>query len=170
MDVRRATIDDAEAIARVQERGWQVAYRHVFPRAVLDRGGFIEVERWRRRLSSPPPGWSTLVAGDPVAGFASVGPGRNDADVGELYALYVEPGRWSTGIGGALIRRAEEVLARDFDDAVLWVLEDNPRARRFYERAGWALDPEGTQDGTWFDVTVREVRYRKRLTSSRSRS
>ena len=22
-------------------------------------------------------------------------------------------------------------------DAILWVLEDNPRARRFYERRGW---------------------------------
>lgn len=31
----------------------------------------------------------------------------------------------------------EGLAATDFDEAVLWVLDDNPRARRFYERCGW---------------------------------
>ena len=47
----RASDGDAESIARVQERGWQIAYRHVFPVAELDRGGFIQVTRWRERLA-----------------------------------------------------------------------------------------------------------------------
>ena len=33
-----------------------------------------------------------------------------------------------------------------FERAVLWVLRDNPRARRFYERAGWTLT--GATGGT----------------------
>jgi ribosomal protein S18 acetylase RimI-like enzyme len=56
-----------------------------------------------------------------------------------------------------------ETLARlrshGFEEAVLWVLEDNPRTRRFYEQAGWRLDG-GSKEETWLDLDVREVRYR----------
>jgi RimJ/RimL family protein N-acetyltransferase len=49
--------------------------------------------------------------------------------------------------------------ARASGDAVLWVLEDNPRARRFYEREGWALDGE-RKDDEYLGIRVAEVRYR----------
>jgi hypothetical protein len=42
------------------------------------------------------------------------------------------------------------------------VLEDNPRARRFYERAGWALDGGRKAEPRW-GVRAPEVRYRKRF-------
>ena len=54
-----------------------------------------------------------------------------------------------------------------YDEATLWVLEDNPRARRFYELAGWRPDGARKAD-EWFEVSATEVRYRKRLRSSRS--
>ena len=46
-----------------------------------------------------------------------------------------------------------------FFDAILWVLEENPRARRFYEHAGWTADG-GVKDEQWLEKLVREVRYR----------
>ena len=61
--------------------------------------------------------------------------------VGELYALYVTPAWWSTGTGRALMGQALTSLeAEGFRRVVLWVLADNARARRFYERAGFAAD------------------------------
>ena len=72
-----------------------------------------------------------------IVGFASVGPSRDERGIGELYAIYVEPDQWSTGAGRALIERAEERLRHAYGEATLWVLEDNPRARAFYERGGW---------------------------------
>ena len=45
---------------------------------------------------------------------------------------------WGTGLADALIARCHAALALRFDDALLWVLTDNPRARRFYERNGWS--------------------------------
>jgi GNAT superfamily N-acetyltransferase len=164
VQVRPATGDDADAIARVQERTWQAAYRHVFPVEELDRGGFIRPERWRDRLAHPPAGWSTFVAetDGTVTGFAAVGPSRDERGVGELYAIYVLPDRWSTGTGLALLERAELELRRDYAEATLWVLEGNPRARRFYERAGWAADGREKAEERW-GVRALEVRYRKRL-------
>ena len=42
------------------------------------------------------------------------------------------------------------------------MLEDNPRARRFYEREGWVLDGERKGD-EFLGVAVTEVRYRRLL-------
>ena len=165
MEVRKATAEDAAGIARVQERGWQVAYRHLFPAEELDRGGFIHVDRWTERLSRPPVGWTTFVADrdGEVVGFTSVGPSRDETGVGELYAIYVDPEQWSTGTGRALIEQAEAQLRTAYRDVTLWVLEDNPRAREFYARAGWSVDGGRKAEARW-GVRAPEIRYRKRLT------
>jgi GNAT superfamily N-acetyltransferase len=169
--VRPARVDDAPAIARIQTRGWQVAYRHVFPPVRLDAGGFVDEGRWRERIVHPPRGWATIVADSSgaVAGFACVGPSRDQLDVGELYAIYVDPGRWRSGAGRALIAEAERALAGRWGEATLWVLEENPRAQAFYAAAGWT--PDGARKAEErFGVAAPEVRYRKRLSRPRSRS
>jgi len=161
VQIRPATPDDALAIETIRVRGWRTAYRHVFPAAELDALP-IDPERWRARLHVPPPGWTTIVCedGDTVVGFASTGPSRDEDEAGELYAIYVDPDAWSTGAGRTLLAAAEASLVRDYDAALLWVLEDNPRARDFYERGGWA--PDGVRKAEErFGVRAAEVRYRK---------
>lgn len=149
-------------------RTWRAAYRHVLPAAKLEAMP-IDETRWLHRVVEPPPGWSTCVAevNGRVVGFAATGPSRDKKGVGELYAIYVEPDAWSTGTGRALIAAAERELAHTYREAHLWVLEDNPRARRFYERAGWQLDGVRKLE-TFLDTEVPAVRYRRRLTTSRS--
>ena len=161
MHIRPATPDDALAIETLRVHGWRSAYRHVFPAAELDALP-VDAERWRSRLHVPPPGWSTVVCEveGRVVGFASTGPSRDEDEIGELYAIYVDPDQWSTGAGRALMAAAEQRLAADYDAALLWVLEDNPRARGFYERVGWA--PDGVRKAEErFGVRAAEVRYRK---------
>jgi GNAT superfamily N-acetyltransferase len=170
VEVRTASARDAERVERIRVRGWQVAYRHVLPPHELDAMP-VDTSRWERRLARPPAGWSTFVAEENgrVVGFASVGPSRDEGGIGELYAIYVDPEAWSTGIGRVLIGRAEERLADDYTEATLWVLEENARARRFYEAAGWRRDGARKVEVRW-GVEAPEVRYRKRLSSSTSRS
>jgi GNAT superfamily N-acetyltransferase len=138
----------------------------VFPPEDLDAMP-VDGERWRNRLDLPPPGWTTVVAEDEgvVVGFASVGPSRDEEGIGELYAIYVDPAAWSTGVGRALMEEAEARLVSEYDAAFLWVLEENPRARSFYERAGWT--PDGARKAEErFGVRAPEVRYRKDFSSS----
>jgi GNAT superfamily N-acetyltransferase len=170
MIVRLAKVADAEGLERIRIRGWQAAYRTAVPPEELDA---LEVDwsRWQKQIRNPPEGWTNLVAEDDggLLGFAVVGPSRDEDGIGELYGLYVDPAAWSRGVGRALMERAEELLTEAYDEATLWVLEDNPRARTFYERAGWATD--GARD--FFEglgVSVPQVRYRKALTRARSRS
>jgi hypothetical protein len=48
-----------------------------------------------------------------------------------------------------------------FREAILWVWEDNARARRLYEAKGWRTDK--TRAVEMLEVEVPEVRYRKPL-------
>jgi GNAT superfamily N-acetyltransferase len=109
--------------------------------------------------------WPPLVAevDGQIVGFVSVGAGREEGADGELYAIYVHPDHWGTGIGRSLIEAGEARLRElGHREAVLWVLEDNPRARRFYEAAGWATDGT-TRPIEIFGIEVPEIRYRKTL-------
>jgi ribosomal protein S18 acetylase RimI-like enzyme len=161
MEIRRARLDDAAAIAEVHVRSWQVAYEHVFG---AERLATVTVERrlpmWREILAAEEQ--TALVADDDgrIVGLATVGPGRDENAEGELYAIYVEPKAWGTAAGPALIRAGVGALReRGYRDAILWVLEDNPRARRFYEREGWSVDG-GRREGEHLGVATTEVRYR----------
>jgi RimJ/RimL family protein N-acetyltransferase len=72
----------------------------------------------------------------------------------------VTPSVWGTGVGRELMAVAVDRLREaGFRSATLWVLRDNERARRFYERAGWS--PDGAEkDDVVAGATVTEVRYR----------
>jgi hypothetical protein len=50
-------------------------------------------------------------------------------------------------------------LGARYGDATLWVLDENVRARSFYERGGWRLDG-ATKDDDRGSFVLKEVRYR----------
>jgi GNAT superfamily N-acetyltransferase len=80
-----------------------------------------------------------VVAGN--VGFAWFGPAIGLADAGELYLVCVEPDRWRTGIGSALMAAtAERLRAMGWSTAVPWTGEANTAARRAYEANGWTPD------------------------------
>jgi len=100
-----------------------------------------------------------------AVGFVTVGTADDAAlaGVGELFAIYLEPAAVGSGVGRALIAQATAALAaRGFAEAILWVLEGNARARRFYELAGWRSD--GARKDDERNGAVRhELRYHTRL-------
>jgi len=161
-EVRRARLEDAAAIAAVHVRTWQTAYEHVFGAerlAAIDLNA--RAEQWRQRLGEPEWQEVVLVVEDEssIVGFASCGESRDAPGEGELYAIYVLPESWGSGAGPVLLAAALAALGEDFKRASLWVLEENPRARRFYEREGWTLDG-GRREEEFLGVRINEVRYR----------
>lgn len=157
--VRRATIQDAREIAEVHVATWRGAYAHAFPAEVLAALDVEERERlWQRAVANEDMAVFVTEDGGSVKGFVSVGPSREVEGEGELYAIYVHPDAWGTGSGPALMSEARRWLAERFPAAILWVLEDNPRARRFYEREGWTVGDRRLD--VVRGVEVAEVRYR----------
>ena len=178
--IRPETPDDAEAIARVHVRAWQGGYAGLIPAEVLSR---LNPAAWAQRrrdmgTADPEQPFTTLVATDDagIAGFVTFGPyrvdqNRDDLDerYGEIVSMYVDPGAWGRGLGTALMGAACTALtARGWNQLRLWVLAGNVRARRFYERAGLAVDGEqSTYEVRWTSeatpVGLPELRYRGSL-------
>jgi ribosomal protein S18 acetylase RimI-like enzyme len=161
MEIRRALPGDAAAIADVHVRTWQAAYEHVFGAERLAALDIAQREqRWRRALEAGDQAGFVAEQDGIVVGWATVGPGHEDEPAGELYGIYVAPEAWGAGAGPALLRAAvDELRGQGHDEAVLWVLADNPRARRFYEREGWTADG-GRRTGEHLGVRTEEIRYR----------
>ncbi|MGW3623453.1 N-acetyltransferase family protein [Streptomyces sp. NPDC000880] len=169
--VREMTADDCEAVATVRVRGWQYAYAGLMPQSYLDAMSVEEDAARRRDFLAKGSGRVTNAVAErdgEVVGWGCCGPSRDeDATVGqcELYAIYVLPEQVSTGVGRALM---EELMGRavadGFPGMLLWVLKENHRARRFYEKAGFA--PDGAEETFEVDgVAVPEVRYARALTA-----
>lgn len=178
VQIRAARREDADAIADVHVASWRAGYAHVFPESVLYADDFDASRRsfwtgWRFA-----PGHRLAVAvetrpDDPsderVVGFASYGPERERArgftGRGEVWAFYLHPDAWGTGVATDLLSHTEDRLrAEGFAEAVLWVLDDNPRARTFYERFGWTASGIVADFDDYCEVKVPEVEYRKTLT------
>ena len=147
-------------------RSTQVAYAGLMPGSdYLETLSVADwTLRWQGILANEAN--ATFVAEDEsrIVGFAGIGSGLNrdglGADIGEVRVIYVDPGHWRRGVGSALMDAAESRLAEDYSGAILWVLEANDRARRFYESRGWSPDGATKQlDGT----QLLEVRYARSL-------
>jgi GNAT superfamily N-acetyltransferase len=135
-DIREARSEEGPILAGVQERASVAALAHIFPPERYPFPRDAVRDRWDAALAEP--GARTLIAmidEEPV-GAACV-------TAGWLDGLYVVPERWGSGLADELHGRALE-LVRDLGSASckLWVLEDNLRARRFYERRGWLENGE----------------------------
>jgi RimJ/RimL family protein N-acetyltransferase len=159
--VRPARPEDAAALAEIHVRTWAAAYEHVFGAerlAAMDTGR--RAEQWRRWFAQGVRVWVAEDEADGrVVGFVWIGDSRDADDEGEVFAIYVAPEAWGGGAGPALMAVARDALRAAYPTSVLWVLEDNPRARRFYEREGWELDG-GRKEDELLGVRVAEVRYR----------
>jgi len=167
MLIRRATPEDAMAVARVHVRSWQAAYRGLIPQAYLD--GLRAEDRAERydfaTDDALKPMTLLAVEGDAICGFATTSPSRDidRAADGELCALYAEPAWWGRGVGVMLIKAARaQLVEQGFRSVLLWVLVGNARAGQFYERDGWRLDGQRRQVDVW-GVTLEEVRMVREL-------
>jgi putative acetyltransferase len=132
--VRPAAVCDLDAIVAVNRAAATEAYRPIFGDAPYPEEG---VRRRYARLLGDPEATMLLAerASEPV-GYAAARPGW-------LEALYVVPAAWGSGVAQALYDAAAAVAG---PNATLWVLRDNVRGRRFWERRGW--QPTGDEDSS----------------------
>lgn len=154
--------DDRNAVSRIYEKSWRAAYRGIIPQDYLDA---IPRGRWVKNLDIP--GWHTLVCVQDreYIGTSSFCRSRfaRYPDAGEVISIYLLPEYYGKGYGGPLLEAALAGLkAQGFTDAFLWVLEENARARHFYEKHGFSCTDE-YMDASIGGKVLREVRYFRSL-------
>ena len=153
------TEEELRGKAYVHLKAWHEAYAGLIPAAYLDT---VTEEKCLRIARRYPDNLLAAMDGDRVIGFAGYGAYREDTlpDTGEIFALYVLREYWGTGAGRLLMEEALRRL-RGFSAAVLWVLRDNRRAIRFYEKCGFT--PDGTEQTIDLGAPLCEIRMIRRF-------
>ncbi len=159
---------DTAAVGALHLASRAAAYAGLVPADALDwvtadAMGAWWTERWRWERETH---LLTVAAeGATIVGFSYVGPSETPG-AAELYGLHVVPDRVGSGVGRALMISALDQL-RGYGQprAVLWVLDGNARARRFYERGGWVADGARREEPIGTASTV-QLRYAKELGGS----
>ncbi|MEN6390908.1 MAG: GNAT family N-acetyltransferase [Syntrophomonas sp.] len=139
LNIRRADVNYAPAIARVTVDTWKNAYRGIIADEYLSNLKYQDREKGWREFPFQD-SWVYIAENDEedVIGFAAGGPHREAGSVyqGEVYAIYIDEAYQDQGIGTLLLRSVvRKMLASGLNSVIVWVLSDNPY-RRFYERRG----------------------------------
>lgn len=140
--IRKATVEDASAIATVHVVAWKEAYRGIVADEFLDNLSIQRrTEQWTNSLSDEAhPYHRAFVAevNGQVVGFSSFGvPQIKDTGFdGELFAIYILKAAHKLGVGRLLVQAVVNGLREMGGRSMMvWVLKDN-LARGFYERLG----------------------------------
>jgi ribosomal protein S18 acetylase RimI-like enzyme len=137
-DVRLASLSDAPGAFGARHADWVGASE----------------ERWRSRLTDVP---FTVVARSEGRGVGVVSGAPSESHV-ELISMWVAPDHRGTGLAGRLLDEVSSWASARGQGTCLMVRDDNTRAIRAYERAGFT--DLGVPDD-WPDDAPRERRMRR---------
>ncbi|MEM7736829.1 MAG: GNAT family N-acetyltransferase [Deinococcota bacterium] len=167
MTFRRAEITDIPRIAEIQTLAWHTAYRDILPKNILeqsDRDSFLAL--WQERFQAGHHDVHLLVDDQDyqTVGFCrtadSKAVGSALSGYGELTHLYLDTEKLAKGLGYKLFAFAlDHLKALNYEGMLLWTLEQNQRARRFYERQGMTTDGAQRDDPAILGEGIFEVRY-----------
>lgn len=151
MKLTEATMEDIPLISRIHATSWKTAYRGMIPQAYLDT---LPETYWVEAFAT----WfgsgklRGLIAweGETPVGCISFGQPVSVPDAalkqlsagcGEVRALYLLPEYMGKGYGARLLHAAEIALRmQGYENCCLYTLEENTKARAFYEKHGYAMN------------------------------
>lgn len=145
---RIATVDDADALARLGTDTFTDTFGHLYQPGDLEI--FLQNHspaNWAKELTDSAFAVRVAELDGAMVGYAKLGPPHLPfeprGEAAELRQLYVLEEMKGQGVAHALIEWViDSARERRADHLYLSVFTDNHRARRFYEKLGF--EPEGT--------------------------
>ena len=129
----RATVEDAELCFRIARASAVAGFQHVFPPHLYEFPADAIRADWISAPTNPDGEAYVAFDEDEAVGVISLSDGV-------LQTLYVMPEWWGRGVGNNLHEFALDRLREtNVQEARLWTLTENRRARAFYEKRGWIL-------------------------------
>lgn len=167
-NIRLAKEEDAQTIAIIHVKSWQKIYRGHIPDSILDHLSVSEREKKWDDLIKNNVKILVIEKNNEVVGFASLCASRDintdQTTCGEISAIYLNPNVWHQGLGKQLCQKAfAELKSMGFNEVILWVLKENNQAKSFYESMGFIPTGDSKADKYNENVTLNEIRYRKKL-------
>lgn len=163
--IRPARGDDSPNLAALHLRTALFAYASIFPPEAAPPELHHLTLDWEQRLggrNAPNLRGFVAVSGDQISGVILAGADPDHLEMGHITRLHVDVPQWGQGIGTLLYETAVSHLKQaGYGQASLWVLEENARARAWYERLGWT--PTGEHKVAEGTPGVDDVRYIRSL-------
>jgi phosphinothricin acetyltransferase len=162
--VRDATLDDAEAIARIYNQGIEdrLATLETTLRSADERREWLSA-----RSSARHPVFVAARTTGEVVGWASLNPfnPRPAYDHVVDFSVYVDRSARGSGVGSLLLGALEDRARRiGYHKMVLAAFPTNAAGMRLYRRQGFEVvgtyHEQGLLDGAWVDVIVMEKVFR----------
>ena len=161
--IRKAIPGDERVLAYIQTESWKAAFAGILSTEELERCTNLEKaeQMYHNVLRREGCNMAIEFVADQPHGIAAWGKNRCDLGdaVGELICIHSLQNNWAKGYGSAMM---EYVLAQlqqaNYESVILWVFEENTRARKFYEKHGFELTEQKKLANS-----IAELMYRKML-------
>ena len=142
--IRKAIPGDEQVLAYIQTESWKAAFAGILsPEELVRCTNQEKAEQmyhsilWREGCNMA----IEFVDGKPHC-IAAWGKNRCDLSdtVGELICIHSLQNNWAKGYGSAMMEYVLVQLQQaQYESVILWVFEENSRARKFYEKHGFEL-------------------------------
>lgn len=142
--IRKVQQGDARDFAYIQTESWKAAFASILEAETLTKCTNIEraTAMYQRLLDeNKGNGYLLMVDGKPHC-IAYWDAARDSEFVGkaELICIHSLPDNWRKGYGSQMMDRVlMDIKKSGYSEVVLWVFQDNLRARAFYETKGFVM-------------------------------
>ena len=142
VDIRIATTtEDAISASNIYAKSWKSCYRGILSDELLDS---IPLDFWVSAFTGNFSSHRFEIAIMNESGF-DIGAGGygmsrdyEEKDVGEITSIYLQPEAWGKGYAKQLFDfMVKELRSMKCRKIHLWVIKENIRAQRFYEKCGF---------------------------------
>ena len=159
--IRKALFEDAYERAECHVSSWRSAYRGIVPDEVLDNLSAEEIaEKFKKELELKAYSYYCAAYDGKIIGHFNIGKCQDEdkLNAGEVRGIYLTEEFWDKGYGKRMMNAAITSLKHmGYNEVVLWALEENNRARHFYERYGFVFN--GTKKEIMIGKPLIEIRY-----------
>lgn len=160
--IRYAKKEDSEAISNIYASSWKFAYKGIVPEKYLfELKSNFWTPKFQDWIENKKMKVQVICADNMIVGAIAYGNSRDKKypGYGEIISFYLNPDYYRKGLGTRLIDSAiEDMIKSGYKHCYLWVLEENKRARKFYESKKFKCNKELC----YFEImgkNLAEIRY-----------
>ena len=144
ISIRRAIPGDEQVLAYIQTESWKAAFAGILSPEELERCTDIQKaeQMYHNVLRRDGCNMAIEFVDGKLHCIAAWGKNRCDLGetVGELICIHSLQNNWAKGYGSAMVEYVLTQLQQaNYESVILWVFEENIRARKFYEKHGFEL-------------------------------